>query len=60
MELGQSYHIYNHANGMDNIFREEENYRFFLQQYQKCLGEVVDTCYYLFQSFKTLEKVFTR
>jgi putative transposase len=46
MELGQSYHIYNHANGMENIFREEENYRFFLQQYQKYLGEVVDTYAY--------------
>ncbi|MFD2202288.1 transposase [Shivajiella indica] len=43
MEPGQSYHIYNHANGTENIFREEENYRFFLQQYQKYLGEVVDT-----------------
>jgi len=42
MESGQTYHIYNHANGMENIFREEENYRFFLQQYAKYLGEVVD------------------
>ncbi len=23
------YHIYNHANGDDNLFREEENYNFF-------------------------------
>lgn len=46
MELGQTYHIYNHANGMENIFREEENYRFFLQQYVKYLGEVVDTYAY--------------
>ncbi|MGY6523041.1 MAG: hypothetical protein ACXIUD_15015 [Mongoliitalea sp.] len=43
MEPGQSYHIYNHANGMENIFREEENYRFFLQQYKNYLGDVVDT-----------------
>lgn len=46
MELGQSYHIYNHANGSENIFREEENYRYFLQQYTKYLGEVVDTYAY--------------
>lgn len=46
MELGQSYHIYNHANGMENIFREEENYRFFLQQYAKYLEGVVDTYSY--------------
>ncbi|WP_192349672.1 transposase [Algoriphagus sp. Y33] len=43
MELGQPYHIYNHANGTENIFRVEENYRFFLRQYVKYLGEVVDT-----------------
>nr|MBI1232614.1 transposase [Cytophagales bacterium] len=43
MELGQSYHIYNHVNGTENIFREEENYRYFLQQYSKYLGGVVDT-----------------
>jgi REP element-mobilizing transposase RayT len=46
MESGQSYHIYNHANGSENIFREEENYRFFLQQYDKYLGGVVDTYAY--------------
>ncbi|MDF2156245.1 transposase [Algoriphagus sp. CAU 1675] len=46
MELGQSYHIYNHANGTENIFRDEENYRFFLKQYAKYLAEVVDTYAY--------------
>ncbi|MDR7130780.1 REP element-mobilizing transposase RayT [Algoriphagus sp. 4150] len=46
MEQSQSYHIYNHANGAENIFRAEENYRFFLQQYAKYLGEVVDTYAY--------------
>jgi len=42
MESVQSYHIYNHANGTENIFREEGNYRFFLQQYDKYLGGVVN------------------
>ncbi|MFC4870527.1 transposase [Negadavirga shengliensis] len=46
MAPDQSYHIYNHANGSENIFREEENYRYFLQQYIKYLGEVVDTYAY--------------
>jgi REP element-mobilizing transposase RayT len=46
MESGQSYHIYNHANGSENIFREDENYRFFLQQYDKYLGGVVHTYAY--------------
>jgi len=46
MEPSQCYHIFNHANGTENIFREEENYRFFLQQYEKYLGGLVDTFAY--------------
>ena len=46
MEPGQSYHIYNHANGIEQIFQDEENYRFFLKQYAKYLGGVVDTYAY--------------
>lgn len=46
MESGQTFHIFNHANGSENIFREEDNYRFFLKQYAKYLGEVVDTYAY--------------
>ncbi|WP_074419544.1 transposase [Hydrotalea sp. AMD] len=40
---GRYYHIYNHANGDDNLFREAENYRFFLQQYYKHIDAVADT-----------------
>ena len=40
------YHIYNHANGEDNLFRERENYRFFLQQYEKHITPVADTLAY--------------
>ena len=32
MELSQCYHIFNHANGRENIFVEEKNYDFFLQR----------------------------
>jgi putative transposase len=49
MELllpGQYYHIYNHANGDDNLFREQENYRFFLQQYNKFIAPIADTYAY--------------
>ncbi|WBL43006.1 transposase [Algoriphagus halophytocola] len=46
MQQGHSYHIYNHANGSENIFREEENYRFFLRQYDKYLDGVVETYAY--------------
>ena len=43
MEAGQTYHIFNHANGNENIFLEEENYRFFMQQYSRYLKDIVDT-----------------
>lgn len=46
MEPSQSYHVYNHANGSEDIFREEENYRFFLRQYAKYLGDALDTYAY--------------
>ncbi|MBD3630294.1 transposase [Cyclobacterium sp.] len=46
MEPGQTYHIFNHANGGENLFRDEENYRFFLQQYNKYLENAVDTYAY--------------
>jgi len=32
LEPGSEYHIYNHAVGWDNLFQEEENYRFFLSK----------------------------
>src|SRR5690606_5735657 len=44
--LALYYHIYNHANGNENLFRERENYRFFLQQYQKHITPVADTLAY--------------
>ena len=43
---GTCYHIYNHANGDDNLFREVENYRFFLQQYERYIPPVADTYAY--------------
>jgi putative transposase len=32
MQLGNFYHLYNHANGNEDIFLEERNYFFFLRQ----------------------------
>src|SRR5882672_2171272 len=37
MQPGNFYHIYNHANGNENIFVEERNYYFFLQLITKHL-----------------------
>lgn len=46
LNLDTYYHIYNHANGNENLFKESENYRYFLQQYEKHLSPVVDTLAY--------------
>ncbi len=40
------YHVYNHANGSDNIFREQDNYRYFLEKYIKYIHPVADTYAY--------------
>jgi len=37
------YHIYNHANGDDNLFREERNYPFFLEKYRYYIDPIADT-----------------
>ncbi len=38
-----SYHIFNHANGFENIFRHEANYYFFLEKYRKYIDPVAET-----------------
>lgn len=40
------YHIFNHANGKENLFQEEENYQYFLRKYAEKLSSVVDTLAY--------------
>ncbi|MGH2647821.1 MAG: transposase [Ginsengibacter sp.] len=40
------YHIFNHANGDEDLFREPENYRYFLQQYYKHINKMADTYAY--------------
>jgi len=40
------YHIFNHANGNENLFREEENYRFFLEKYALYIYPVAETLAY--------------
>src|SRR6188768_1031722 len=34
------YHIFNHANGDENIFRTDENYQFFLAKFRKYIYPV--------------------
>jgi len=42
----QSYHIFNHANGFENIFLVDENYRFFLEKYQQYITPIAETYAY--------------
>lgn len=37
------FHIYNHANGDDNLFREERNFHFFLEKYEQHIQPIADT-----------------
>jgi REP element-mobilizing transposase RayT len=40
------YHIYNHANGKENLFMNESNYLFFLKRYQYFIEPIADTFAY--------------
>ncbi len=40
------YHICNHANGNENLFREEDNYAFFLAKWQKYISPIADSYAY--------------
>jgi REP element-mobilizing transposase RayT len=41
-----SYHIFNHANGFENVFREAENYRYFLEKYRLYISPIAETYAY--------------
>jgi REP element-mobilizing transposase RayT len=41
-----SYHIFNHANGFENVFREAENYRYFLEKYRLYIAPIAETYAY--------------
>jgi len=40
------YHVYNHGNGDDNIYRCEDNFRYFLDKYQEYISTIADTYAY--------------
>lgn len=46
MQPSTFYHIYNHANGFENLFNSDENYRFFLEKWGKYIAPVADTYAY--------------
>jgi len=42
------YHIYNQANGRENLFREERNYEYFMEKYFRYTDSICETfCYCL-------------
>lgn len=41
-----TYHIFNHANGFENVFCEDENFRFFLEKYQLYITPIAETYAY--------------
>ncbi len=46
MQPEKSYHIYTHANGFENLFLSDENYRYFLQRYEYFIPSIADTLAY--------------
>jgi len=46
LHIGQFYHIYNRGNNREDIFREERNYRYFMQLYAHHVEPVADTYAY--------------
>ncbi len=46
LEPEQFYHVFNHANGDDNIFQTDKNYHFFLRLYSTYISGIADTLAY--------------
>lgn len=64
-EYGYVYHIYTHANGKDLIFREDENYKYFLSKLLKYIipiAEIYAYClmpnhFHLLMRFKDSDQI---
>jgi len=41
-----TYHIFNHANGFENVFSEDDNFHFFLEKYQLYITPIAETYAY--------------
>jgi putative transposase len=46
LQPNQTYHIFNHVNGFENLYLEDENYRFFLEKYQLYIHSIAETYAY--------------
>ncbi|WP_339612080.1 hypothetical protein [uncultured Planktosalinus sp.] len=48
LEPESTYHIYNRANGNEQLFLSDDNYRYFLKKYDNYIAPIADTfCYCL-------------
>ena len=43
LQTGTYYHIYNRANGNENLFRNDENYYYFLKLWDKYVSPIAET-----------------
>jgi putative transposase len=43
---GGIYHVYNHANGLESLFKTKENYTFFLKRYGQFINPIAETYAY--------------
>lgn len=46
LQPGETYHIYNHANGEDDLFKEDANYLYFLKRYAHFIYPIAETYAY--------------
>jgi REP element-mobilizing transposase RayT len=46
LEPGYFHHIYNHANGNENLFKRDENYHYFLKKFKQYIFPIADTFAY--------------
>lgn len=46
LQLDKYYHLYNHANSNENLFKSDNNYNYFLNKYNQYISPIADTFAY--------------
>lgn len=46
LKPNHSYHIFNHANGFENVFQEDKNFSYFLEKYRVYISPIAETYAY--------------
>ena len=47
LELGKFYHIFNHAVGSEKLYRNDENYNYFLKKFNEYISSIASTFSYV-------------